>query len=74
MKYIIRKIIRYIKIRKAIKEDSYNIAKLIVESWQTAYKGLINDNYLNLEYDLNNEYSIPFIVISLIYNYMMNAN
>ena len=34
-------------IRRAIKEDSYNIAKLIVESWQTAYKGLINDNYLN---------------------------
>ena len=34
-------------IRKAIKEDSYNIAKLIVSSWQTAYKGLIDDNYLN---------------------------
>lgn len=34
-------------IRKAVKEDSYNIAKLIVESWQTAYKGLIDDNYLN---------------------------
>jgi len=34
-------------IRKAIKEDSYNIANLIVASWQTAYKGLIDDNYLN---------------------------
>jgi len=34
-------------IRKAIKEDSYNIAKLIVLSWQTAYKGLLEDNYLN---------------------------
>lgn len=34
-------------IRKAIKEDSYSIAKLIVESWQTAYRGLIDDNYLN---------------------------
>ena len=34
-------------IRKAIKEDSYSIAKLIVSSWQTAYKELIDDNYLN---------------------------
>ena len=34
-------------IRQAVKEDSYSIAKLIVESWQTAYKGLIDDNYLN---------------------------
>lgn len=34
-------------IRQAIKEDSYNIAKLIVASWQTAYKGLIDDNCLN---------------------------
>jgi len=34
-------------IRKAIKEDSYNIAKLIVSGWQTAYKGLIADSFLN---------------------------
>ena len=34
-------------IRKAIKEDSYNISKLIVSGWQTAYKGLIDDTYLN---------------------------
>lgn len=34
-------------IRRAIKEDSYSIAKLIVSGWQTAYKGLIDDNYLN---------------------------
>ena len=34
-------------IRKAVKEDSYSIAKLIVESWQTAYKGLIGNDYLN---------------------------
>lgn len=34
-------------IRKAIKEDSYSVAKLIVSGWQTAYKGLINDNFLN---------------------------
>lgn len=34
-------------IRKVIKKDSYSIAKLIVESWQTSHKGLIDDNYLN---------------------------
>lgn len=34
-------------IRKAIKDDSYNIAKLIVSGWQTAYKGLIKDEFLN---------------------------
>lgn len=34
-------------IRQAIKEDAPNISKLIISSWQTAYKGLIDDNYLN---------------------------
>ena len=34
-------------IRKAIKDDSYNIAKIIVSGWQTAYKGLIEDKFLN---------------------------
>lgn len=34
-------------IRQANKLDSYNIAKLIVSSWQTAYKGLIDDSFLN---------------------------
>lgn len=34
-------------IRKAIKSDSYSIAKLIVSGWQTAYKGLIDDEFLN---------------------------
>lgn len=34
-------------IRKAVKSDNYNIAKLLVSSWQTAYKGLIADNFLN---------------------------
>ena len=34
-------------IRKAIRDDSYNIAKLIVSGWQTAYKGLIEDKFLN---------------------------
>lgn len=34
-------------IRQANKLDSYNIAKLIIAGWQTAYKGLIDDNFLN---------------------------
>lgn len=34
-------------IRKAIKSDNYSIAKLIVSGWQTAYKGLIDDEFLN---------------------------
>jgi len=33
-------------IRKALTLDSYNIAKLIVSGWQTAYKGLIDDKFL----------------------------
>lgn len=34
-------------IRQSNKLDSYNIAKLIIAGWQTAYKGLIDDNFLN---------------------------
>ena len=34
-------------IRKAILSDAKNIAILIVSGWQTAYKGLINQNFLN---------------------------
>ncbi len=34
-------------IRQANKLDSYNIAKLIIAGWQTVYKGLIYDNFLN---------------------------
>lgn len=34
-------------IRQATKLDSLNIAKLIVSSWQTAYRGLIDDDFLN---------------------------
>lgn len=34
-------------IRKAKLEDSNNIAKLIIKGWQTAYKGLINQEFLN---------------------------
>ena len=34
-------------IRKALTSDSYNIAKLLVSGWQTAYKGLIDDTFLN---------------------------
>ena len=33
-------------IRKALKDDSLNIAKLIISGWQTAYKGLIDENAL----------------------------
>ncbi len=34
-------------IRQAIESDSYNIAKLIVSGWQTAYRRLIDDKFLN---------------------------
>lgn len=34
-------------IRQAISSDAINIAKLIISGWQTAYKGLIDDNFLN---------------------------
>ena len=34
-------------IRKAKIEDSNNIAKLIIRGWQTAYKGLINQEFLD---------------------------
>lgn len=34
-------------IRRAIESDNYNISKLIISGWQTAYKGLIDDNFLN---------------------------
>ncbi|MEI3434495.1 MAG: hypothetical protein V8R26_05805 [Clostridia bacterium] len=34
-------------IRKAKLEDSNNIAKLIIKGWQTAYKGLINQEFLD---------------------------
>lgn len=34
-------------IRQANETDSYNIAKLIIAGWQTAYKGLIDDIFLN---------------------------
>ena len=33
-------------IRKAIKEDSKDIALLIIKCWQSAYKGLIDDDFL----------------------------
>lgn len=34
-------------IRKAIKEDSKDIALLVIKGWQSAYKGLIDDDFLN---------------------------
>jgi len=40
-------------IRKAVKADGYNIAKLLVSGWQTAYKGLIDDAFLkNMSVDI----------------------
>jgi len=34
-------------IRKARKEDSKDISLLVIKGWQSAYKGLIDDNFLN---------------------------
>lgn len=34
-------------IRKATIKDSYTVANLIVNGWKTAYKGLLNDEFLN---------------------------
>ena len=40
-------------IRKAVVSDSYDIAKLQVAGWQNAYKGLINDDFLdNMSVDI----------------------
>ena len=39
-------------IRKAVLDDAKFIAKIIIKSWQTAYRGIIDDNYLdNLSYE-----------------------
>ena len=37
----------YDNIEKPKKEDSEEIAKLVIDSWKTAYKGLINQKYLD---------------------------
>ncbi|MBO4815926.1 MAG: GNAT family N-acetyltransferase [Clostridia bacterium] len=37
----------YDNIEKPKKEDAEEIAKLVIDSWQTTYKGLIDENYLN---------------------------
>lgn len=34
-------------IRKAKKEDSKEISELVIRGWQSAYKGLIDDDFLN---------------------------
>jgi len=34
-------------VRKSTENDNYNIAKLLISGWQTAYKGLIDDEFLN---------------------------
>jgi len=35
------------KIRKAIKNDAFEIARVHVASWQSAYKGIFSDEYLH---------------------------
>jgi len=35
------------KIRKATPSDAYNIAKVQVDTWKTAYKNIVPDNFLN---------------------------
>jgi len=43
-------------IREARIEDSYSIAKIKVESWNVAYKGIVNDKYLkNLSIEVEAE-------------------
>lgn len=34
-------------IRQAREEDVMQIAEILVEDWQTAYKGIMDDNFLN---------------------------
>ena len=36
-----------LNIRKATSEDARQIAEIIVEDWKIAYKGIIDDDYLN---------------------------
>ena len=35
-----------ILIRKAEKDDAFQIAQILVEDWKTAYRGIIDDAYL----------------------------
>ncbi len=44
------------KIREAFVEDAPAIARVTVDTWKTAYRGIINDNYLdNLTYEEREE-------------------
>ena len=36
-----------INIRKVRKEDLMDVSELVVNSWKTSYRGIINDDYLN---------------------------
>ncbi len=38
---------RQMAIRQAVKEDARQIAEILVEDWQTAYRGIIDDAYLD---------------------------
>jgi len=35
------------RIREASVEDASAIARVAVDTWKTAYRGIIDDNYLN---------------------------
>ena len=35
------------RVREASIEDAPTIAKVTVDTWETAYRGIIDDNYLN---------------------------
>ena len=61
-----------IKIRKAILDDVKAISTIKVEGWQSAYKNIINDEYLNnmsiqrtIEKNTKNLDRYPFIVAEL---------
>jgi len=42
-----------VKIRKAVVTDASAITTIGVKTWQTAYKGIIPQAYLNSEFSIN---------------------
>ena len=60
-------------IRKARIEDSYSIAKIKVESWRVAYKGIVCDEYLsNLSIEKEDEKLKKFEYVPPFYVYEEN--
>lgn len=57
-----------IKIRNVKKEDIPSVVDIQIKGWQTAYKGIIEDEYLN---NLSNEYE--FRIKKMEKNYMTNG-